>query len=125
MLSAKNSLFIKNTTGLLQSNNYLNNELYRIGGFKSIRGFSEKSIFTSQYSYFNIEYRYLTSSNSYLYSITDFGKFKNYTSNTIYGIGIGYLFKIKKSQINIGYVLGNGINNLKNTKILFQILNYF
>ncbi len=107
-LSSKNSIYIRNQTGFLQSKNYLFNELYRIGGINSLRGFADQSIFTPKFSYINLEYRHLTDSLSYLYLLTDFGYIKTITlSNEYYiGLGFGYFFNIKTSQINLSYVLG-------------------
>jgi hypothetical protein len=128
-LNQRSSLFIKNKTGYLNSENYIYNELFRIGGANTIRGFNEQSIFTSSYSYFNLEYRYLTSEKSYLYSITDIGQAKLNNANiNLLGIGLGYLFTTKKSQINISTTLGK--NNTqsfdhKNIKLLINWKNYF
>ena len=58
-INDKGYLAIKNESGLLSSKNYLLNELFRIGGANSIRGYNEQSIFTNGYSYSNIEFRYL------------------------------------------------------------------
>ena len=88
---------------------FLTNELFRIGGANSIRGFNEQSIFTNQFSHLNIEYRYLTSIDSYLHTITDFGVFNNLaqnTTDTLLGLGFGYLFSVENNQINLGYALG-------------------
>lgn len=129
-LNNKSSIFIRNVTGYLNSNNYIDNELYRIGGANSIRGFNEQSIFTSQFSFLNLEYRYLTSKNSYLYSITDIGNAKNsnYTNDNLYGLGFGYLFKINNSQINLGYVLGKSSSqnfDFNQSKLIITFLSYF
>lgn len=126
----RNSIFIRNQTGYINSDNFIENELYRIGGAGSIRGFNEQSIFTSQFSYFNIEYRYLTSINSYLYSITDLGRIKTTSSNneSLFGIGLGYLFRINNSQINLGYALGKLSNqdfNFNQSKLILKIISYF
>src|SRR5690606_22368737 len=40
------------------------NELIRIGGVYSLRGFNEQSIFTNLYGMLTLEYRYLISRNS-------------------------------------------------------------
>ncbi|MCH3880840.1 MULTISPECIES: ShlB/FhaC/HecB family hemolysin secretion/activation protein [Tenacibaculum] len=129
-LNNRSSIYIKNETGHLNSDNFIDNELYRIGGANSIRGFNEQSIFTSQFSFINLEYRYLTSQNSYLYSITDFGRVKisNTTNENLYGFGFGYLFKINNSQINLGYVLGKTTSqpfDFKQSKLLISFLSYF
>lgn len=105
-------IFLKNTTGILFSNNFLNNELYRIGGANSIRGFNEQSFFTSNFTYFNIEYRYLSSKKSYLYSITDIGRLIiSSKKNDVIGLGIGYSFINNNSKINISTASGYNLEN--------------
>lgn len=108
-ISTRSYLNLRNNTGFLESETFLTNELFRIGGANSIRGFNEQSIFTNQFSHLNIEYRYLTSINSYLHTITDFGVFNNPIHNnteTLLGLGFGYLFSIENNQVNLGYALG-------------------
>ena len=126
-LNSRNSIYIKNKTGHLNSDSYIANELFRIGGANSIRGFDEQSIFTKSYSYFNIEYRYLTSEKSYLYSITDIGKTKT-NDNTLLGLGIGYLFTTNNSQIKISTAIGGTSlkkTDLKDSKITINWSNFF
>jgi len=111
-------LNIKNESGLLTSKNYLLNELYRIGGANSIRGYNEQSIFTNGYSYSNIEFRYSLDTSSYLYSITDLGVYKENTTNKIkklLGIGAGYQFRINNNLVNLGYVIST--NSSTNAKL--------
>lgn len=102
-LNYRSAVFIRNKTGYLNSDTFLENEMYRIGGANSIRGFNEQRIFTPQFSYFNIEYRYAVSQTSYLYSITDIGKIKN---DKLLGLGLGYFFKIKNTRVDLNYALG-------------------
>ena len=111
-------LNIKNESGLLTSKNYLLNELFRIGGANSIRGYNEQSIFTNGYSYSNIEFRYSLDTSSYLYSITDLGVYKENTTNKIkklLGIGAGYQFRINNNLVNLGYVIST--NSSTNAKL--------
>ena len=111
-------LNIKNESGLLTSKNYLLNELFRIGGANSIRGYNEQSIFTNGYSYSNIEFRYSLDTSSYLYSITDLGIYKENTTNKIkklLGIGAGYQFRINNNLVNLGYVIST--NSSTNAKL--------
>ncbi|WP_369048070.1 POTRA domain-containing protein [Tenacibaculum sp. UWU-22] len=130
LLNQRNAIYVRNETGYLNSDSYLTNELYRIGGVNSIRGFNEQAIVTPQFSYLNFEYRYLTSQNSYVYSITDVGNIKtiNAENKTIYGLGFGYLFYLKKSQISLGYALGKVSDsdfNLNQSKLLIKIISFF
>ena len=126
-INFRNSIYIKNDTGFLNSGSYLNNELFRIGGANSIRGFNEQSIFTSSYTFFNIEYRYLTSEKSFIYSITDIGSTKE-NSEKLLSLGLGYRFINNNSHINIGAAVSRNQNNqieFKNSKIIIDWTIYF
>ena len=128
-INPRNSLYIRNETGYLNSDTYLTNELFRIGGANSIRGFNEQSIFTESYTFFNIEFRILTNSRSYIYSITDFGRFSSQNEQkSIVGFGIGYLFNTKNSQININVAAGKNNSNaidFKQVKLIVNWKNFF
>lgn len=129
--SERSYVYIKNESGVLTSNKYLTNELFRIGGANSIRGFNEQSIFTNQYSYLNVEYRYLTSLTSYVYSITDLGLFNDVLTSKLnkpIGFGIGYGFKLNNNHINFAYANGFNSGNttkLKNSKVIIKWTSFF
>ena len=128
-LNLRSSIFIRNKTGHLNSDSYINNELFRIGGANSIRGFNEQSIFTHSYTFVNLEYRYLTSEKSYLYTITDLGRINlNSKKENLIGLGFGYLFNTNNSQINMSLSTGK-INqqetDLKSVKLTINWKNYF
>ena len=128
-INQRNQFYIRNNTGLLESNNYLTNELLRIGGANSIRGFNEQSIFAEQYSFFNFEYRLVTNQNSYLYSITDIGGYKQKNIyQSLLGLGFGYLFGNEKYTINLALAAGkldSSKLDVQNTKFLISWINYF
>ncbi len=128
-LNLRNSIFIKNETGYLNSDSFLNNELFRIGGANSIRGFDEQSIFTNNYTFFNIEYRFLTSQKSYIYSVTDIGAVNiGNNKENLLGLGLGYLFTTNNSQIKLSSVIGkNSLKNfnIKASKFIINWINYF
>lgn len=108
-LNVKNHFFIQNESSTILSNSFLTNELYRIGGANSIRGFNDKSILASTYTYFTIEYRFSPNNSSYLYSITDLGYLDNRAinkSSQIYSLGLGYAFRTKLGLINLSYAIG-------------------
>ena len=122
---------IKNESGLLTSKNYLFNELFRIGGANSIRGYNEQSIFTNGYSYSNVEFRYSLDKSSYLYSITDLGVYKENTNNKIkklIGIGAGYQFKINNNLVNLGYVISTNSDTkvkFNNSRLIIKWTSFF
>lgn len=57
---------------ILFSENTLRNELYRIGGYKLLRGFDEQSLEVSKYLLASVEYRYLLGPLSYAFIFSDF-----------------------------------------------------
>ena len=127
----KSYLHIKTESQMLFSNNYLVNELYRIGGANSIRGLNEQSIYTNRFLYMNIEYRFLTSVVSYLYSITDIGFYNEFiatkTRNAL-GLGGGYRFKLNNNFIDLGYVIGSNSDTemkLNNSKLIVKWTTFF
>ena len=128
-LNSRNSIYIKNTNGFLKSNTYLNNELFRIGGPKSIRGFNEQSIFVDQYIMINLEYRFFTSEKSYLYTITDFAKTATLeNTKNLNSLGLGFLFINKNSLININSSIGRNEGDkfdFKNAKLLVNWKTFF
>jgi hypothetical protein len=130
-LNSKNYLFIKNTSKILLSDSFLSNELYRIGGSNSIRGFQEESIFTSSFSFINLEYRYKTNPMSYIYSLTDFGFTENKLTNTdvkLFSFGLGYAFQTKLGRLNLSYAFGNTSSqdfDLKNGNFHLKFISFF
>lgn len=108
-INSRNYLFIQNQSGKIIGKHFFVNELFLIGGANSIRGFNENQLFSSAYSIFNIEYRLMTSADSYLYSITDYGTSKNQIDTThlnLLGLGLGYAFKVNSGFLNISYSTG-------------------
>lgn len=131
LLNDKNAFYLKNQSAILNTSNYVKNELFRIGGYNSIRGFDEESIFASNYSIINLEYRHKTNSNEYFYTVSDFAFYSNQLDNlnsNLYSFGLGYLFNSKIGKINLSYVLGKAKNtdfNLRNAKLHLNIISYF
>lgn len=125
----RNSLSVANNSGYLNSASFLQNEMYRIGGEKSIRGFNAQSLFATKYSFFNVSYRFLASKKSFIYTITDFGQFRDLnTSKKAVSIGAGYQFLTNNSQVNLNYALGK-INSqpfdYKSSTLNINFITYF
>ncbi len=109
------------------------NELFRIGGLKTLRGFDEESIYASTYSIFTLEYRFILEQNSYMYVFGDIAPYENnnskeYIRDNPYGFGAGISFETKAGIFSINYALGKQFSNpieLRSGKIHFGIVNYF
>jgi outer membrane protein assembly factor BamA len=119
------------TGGWLESPTYFTNELYRLGGLRSLRGFDEESIYASSYSVFTAEYRLLIDRNSYMQLFFDQGIYENKLTNisdTPYGFGAGISFETKAGIFSLSYALGKQFDNplfLRSAKVHFGIVNYF
>jgi len=109
------------------------NELSRIGGLKTLRGFDEESIYASSFSILTLEYRFILEQNSYLYVFGDGAWYENnevsrYVQDTPFGFGAGISFETKAGVFSINYALGKQFSNpieLRSGKIHFGIVNYF
>lgn len=120
--------------GWLESPQIFQNELFRIGGYKILRGFDEESIYANRYGVLTGEYRFLTGVNSYLFGFSDVGlthtSFSGNTfSNSFVSAGLGLELETKFGLLNISYAIGKR-NNIKfdirnSSKIHFGYINYF
>lgn len=130
-LNNKNSLYTRIKASLLNSNTYLENELFRFGGINSIRGFQENSILANQYLVFNTEYRYHLSNNIYAHTILDFSNFENKLSSTkenLYGFGFGFGIRTKAGLLKFNFANGKTeAQNFKfsNSKIHISLVSIF
>ncbi|WP_456378439.1 hypothetical protein [Lutibacter sp.] len=126
-INSKHSLYLKNTSKVINVTHLLQNELYRIGGVNSIRGFDEQSIYTSKYSLTAIEYHYTINPTTHIYTITDFAILEDSISNAttkLYGIGVGYSFNTNYSTVNLSYAIGKSDKipfNFNNSKVHIKI----
>lgn len=120
-------------SAFLYGQSIFQNELFRIGGLKTLRGFDEESIFASTYSILTLEYRFILEQNSYLYVFGDGAWYENnninqYVHDTPFGFGTGISFETKAGIFSINYALGKQFDNpiqLRSGKIHFGIVNYF
>lgn len=130
-INNKNYVFIRNSSGLLNSDNYFENELFRIGGINNLRGVNEESIFASSYTIFNVEYRFKPNLSSYFYSITDFSYSENkliLENTNVISLGLGYAFRTKAGILNLSYAVGKFNDSpftFDNSKVHIKILSNF
>jgi len=120
--------------GFMNSPNLFRNELFQIGGFKTLRGFNEESIYAKNYAVFTSEYRIILGLNSYLSFFGDWGFVKTVYSkikqNEKYkSLGVGMVFETKTGLLNLSYSLGlkknEAFNFRESSKLHFGYVNYF
>ena len=109
------------------------NELFRIGGLKTLRGFDEESIYTSTYVIPTLEYRFLFAQNSNILLFAEGAWYENnsngqYLNDTPVSVGAGVNFETKAGILSLNYALGNQMGNgfdLRNGKIHFGLTALF
>jgi hemolysin activation/secretion protein len=132
-LSSRSVFFLHNFASTLTGNQLFQNEGFRIGGAKTLRGFDEQSILASSFSIQTFEFRYLLEKNSYLQAFYDQAFIdQNFIDQTRkdhpLGFGLGITFQTKVGIASLSYALGKQKNipvNLQKGKIHFGILSYF
>jgi len=119
--------------GWLKNDQLFNNELFRIGGIKTLRGFDIESIFASLFGIYSLEYRFLLERNSYLFAFADMAYYENTALNNRMvdrpiGFGAGMSFETKAGIFSLSYALGRQQQNpilLRTGKVHFGLVNYF
>lgn len=109
------------------------NDLYRIGGLNSLRGFNENNFFASLYTILNLEYRLWVDKESYLFLLFDQGfyerrTFQEFQQDFPFGVGLGLSLRTKAGILSVVYALGNEQDNpiaFQNAKIHFGIISRF
>ncbi len=131
--SKRSTIRIGQQAAYLIGNNLFENELYRIGGFRSLRGFDEESIFASFYTITHLEWRYLLEQNSYAYLFWNGAYYENRSINkfihdTPYGFGLGLSFETKAGIFSLNYAIGRQFNNpidIRAAKVHFGLISFF
>jgi len=117
----------------LKTNTLYQNELYRFGGMKTLRGFNEDEFFASQFLIGIVELRYLFEEKSYFSLFYNLAYYEQPTSyNTVtdfpQGFGTGVSFFTNSGIFSVGYSLGKQFDNkidMKSAKIYFGYVNTF
>jgi outer membrane protein assembly factor BamA len=120
-------------TGWLMGVKPLRNELFQVGGIKTLRGFDEESIFASGYFIGTMEYRYHIAETSQLFAFADLAQVERsaYTERwkgRFAGFGMGLTFETKSGQFSLVYAAGKreGLPlNWREAKIHFGFVNLF
>jgi outer membrane protein assembly factor BamA len=109
------------------------NEQYRLGGSRLLRGFDEESLFATRYVVGTLEYRLLIGRNSYLYTFGDGGYIQNLTRtsrtfDTPIGFGAGITFETQVGLFGVSLAVGKQAANpidFRNVKTHFGYVSLF
>ncbi len=118
------SVMLKTVGGAVVNNQLFMNELYRLGGLNSIRGFNQNAFYASQYLVNTVEARLYFEESSYLLAFVDYA-YVSYRiptqsfKDTPLGMGVGISFSTKGGIFNFVYAMGTsqfqqlGVNQAK------------
>lgn len=120
-IGKKSTIKIANSTHQIINDSIYENELFRFGGLKTMRGFDEESLSASFYSISTLEIRYLFEQNSNAYIFFDAGfmernTISNYLNDLPIGTGVGVNFETGAGIFTLSYALGK----LENSRFQFQ-----
>ncbi|MDB5257136.1 MAG: outer membrane protein [Chitinophagaceae bacterium] len=134
-LTTKNIVMIRvNTAQVFNDvNSLFLNDLYRVGGLRTLRGFNEKEFYVSRFGIGTLEYRFHTDEESYLLLFTDQAFITNpydavWNLEYVYGLGAGISFTTAAGVFNFVYSVGQSSTqklSLTLSKIHFGLVSKF
>ena len=109
------------------------NELERIGGYNSIRGFDEESIWVSSYGISNTEIHFLLDNESSVFIFSDWAwteakLTEGYENNWLKSMGLGTTIGFNNGLLNLVYGLGSSVGEpiqLRTGKIHIGFTSFF
>lgn len=109
-------LKLSSQAGSVFGNVIYRNELFRIGGLRTLRGFDEESIYASTYVIPTLEYRFLFEKNSNIFLFAEGAWYESnsvsgYLTDTPMSVGAGINFETKAGIFNLSYGLGKQMGN--------------
>jgi len=103
-------IFTRLAGGLVENRNILLNDLFRIGGLQSIRGFNENFFFANNYLFLNFEPRFYFDTYSYFMIFADMGRLENsvqdFGIDNTFSAGMGFSLETGNGVFNFIYGLG-------------------
>lgn len=118
--------------GLLNSRLFVN-DLFRLGGLNSLRGFNENQFYTSSYAVATAEFRQFIGPDSYAFLFADQAYLRHDIDNDRFndqptGVGAGLSFRTAAGLFQFVYSIGRATNQvfeLKSSKIHFGLTSRF
>lgn len=127
------TFFHRIRSGYMFNQNLFKNDLFRVGGLNTLRGFNENQFFASNYVLSNVELRMYFESKSFLFIFSDQSlvvtDISGQTSDDLpLGFGLGLQMSTNSGDFKFAYALGKSKNqalDFNQSKIHFGIINRF
>lgn len=132
-IKGRSVLKISGEGGYLSGSTLFTNELFRIGGLRTLRGFDEESIYASWFNIATFEYRYILEENSFIQIFWNGAYYEDHSKTPLitdlpYGFGAGLSFETRAGIFSLSYALGKQFDNpiqLRGGKIHFGVSTFF
>jgi hemolysin activation/secretion protein len=110
----------------MRNENLFLNDLFRLGGLKSIRGFNENFFYARSYVYINIEQRLFFDQSSFLMIFVDGGTLENpYFAKTIdYPVSFGAGLNLETGSGIFRFIYGVGKSNLQPLEFSYSRIHF-
>lgn len=111
-LGQTSSLYSRLASARVFNQKLYQNDLFRVGGINTLRGFNENAFFTSFYNVLSLEYRIYLSNDSYFFTFLDQAYLENDVDDFRFqdyptGLGLGMAISTKSGLFRFIYSLGN------------------
>lgn len=113
-VNRRSTVLTRISGGAVSDNHLFYNDLFRIGGLSSLRGFNEKYFYSSSYIIGNFEYRLRIEEKSFLLVFADAGWIRNDLSNEMindWPVGVGGGFSLGTPLGNLAVIFALGRDN--------------
>ncbi len=119
-------MWFRGNTGFMRNENLFLNDLFRIGGLKTFRGFNENFFFTRTYGYINMEQRLFFGGNSYLMAFTDIGFLENpfYKPKKDHPVSFGAGINLETGNGVFRFIYGLGKSNLQPLSFSYSRIHF-
>lgn len=132
-IARRSTIRISGQGGWMVNDDLYSNELYRIGGLRTLRGADEASISASAYAIGTFEYRFVFEENSNFFVFVDQAYWEDqardeFLNDTPIGFGTGVTFETKAGLFSLTYALGRQFDNpieLRAGKVHFGFISLF
>lgn len=129
----RSTVLLRGRIASILNDQLFQNEIFRIGGLMTLRGFDEQSIYASSYAIGTLEYRFILEENSNFFLFFDQAIYENRSSDKLtrdhpFGFGAGINFETKPGIFSFTYALGKQFDNpilFRNSKIHFGFISFF
>jgi outer membrane protein assembly factor BamA len=132
-LGGRFTLHLACRAGYIRNDDLFANELFRLGGIKTLRGVDEQAIFASLYTLGTVEVRFLFERNSSVFLFADGGYYEknlpdDFVADDPLGFGAGINMSTRAGIFSLNYALGQQFDNplnIRDAKIHVGYINRF